>query len=253
MLNVNKKFGDVELSLGANATYSNSKATRDELYVDQYQNRTGQPVDAIFGLVNAGFFTDQNDIAKSPKQLFSEVRPGDIKYVDQNGDKVIDSRDEVMIGRYIAPFVGGINLNVGYKNFNLFVLGTGNRGGYGLKNNSYFWVSGDTKYSDVVLDRWTENTKATATYPRLSSQQSNNNFRSSDFWLYKTDRFNLSKVQLSYNVPGNVLGRRFVKDLLVYVAGSNLSTFSKNRKILDLSIASTPQFRNYSVGIRAKF
>jgi hypothetical protein len=196
---------------------------------------------------------DQNEISSRSRQLFSEVKPGDIKYVDQNGDKVIDSRDEVKIGRWIAPFTYGINFTVVYKNFNLFLLGTGNQGGYGLKNNNYFWVSGDLKYSDVVLNRWTESTKATATYPRLSSQQSANNFRSSDFWLYKTDRFNLSKVQLTYNLPENVLGRTFVKGLLVYVAGSNLYTFSKNREILDLSVASTPQFRNYIVGIRAKF
>ncbi len=254
MLNVNRKVGNVELSLGTNATYANSKVTkRDEFLLDPYQNRTGKPVDAIFGLVSDGFFMDQNDISTRSRQLFSEVKPGDIKYVDQNGDKIIDNRDEVMIGRFIAPFTYGINLNVGYKAFNLFVLGTGNSGGYGLKNNNYYWVSGDVKYSDVVLNRWTESTKNTATYPRLSSQQSANNFRSSDFWMYKTDRFNLSKIQLTYNLPGTVLGKTFVKDFLVYVAGSNLYTFSKNREILDLAVASTPQFRNYTVGIRAKF
>ena len=104
-----------------------------------------------------------------------------------------------------------------------------------------------------MLNRWTENTKTTATYPRLTSLQSANNFRSSDFWLYKTDRFNLSKVQLTYNLPDNIFGKSFVKGLLVYVAGANLYTFSQNREILDLSVASTPQFRNYNVGIRAKF
>jgi TonB-linked SusC/RagA family outer membrane protein len=255
MLNVNKKIGDVELSLGTVVTYATSKAAkRDEIFADAYQNRSGKPVDAIFGLVSSGFFMDQNDIANNSKQIFGgEIRPGDIKYVDQNGDKVIDSRDEVMIGRLIAPFTYGINLNVGYKNISLFVLGTGNNGGDGLKNNNYFWVSGDVKYSDVVLNRWTESTKATATYPRLTSQQSANNFRNSDFWLYKTDRFNLSKVQLTYNLPENVFGRSFVRGLLVYVAGANLITFSQNREILDLSIASTPQFRNYNAGIRAKF
>jgi hypothetical protein len=158
-----------------------------------------------------------------------------------------------MIGRFIAPFTYGINLNIGYKAFNLFVLGTGNNGGDGLKNNNYYWVSGDVKYSDAVLNRWTESTKATATYPRLSSQQSANNFRSSDLWLYKTNRFNLSKVQLTYNLPDKVFGKTFIKGLLVYVSGANLYTFSQNRKILDLSVASTPQFRNYNAGIRAKF
>ncbi|TDH23464.1 SusC/RagA family TonB-linked outer membrane protein [Segetibacter sp. 3557_3] len=254
MFNVNKKVGNVELSLGTNATYAVSKVIkRDELFLDSYQNRAGRPVDAIFGLVSNGFYMDQNEINSQSRQLFGEVKPGDIKYVDQNGDKLIDTRDEVIIGRFVAPFTYGINFNVAYKNFNLFVLGTGSKGGNNLRNNNYFWVSGDLKYSDVVLGRWTESTKSTATFPRLSAQQSANNFRTSDFWLYSTDRFNLSKVQLTYNLPEKVSGNALIRGLVVYVAGSNLYTFSKNREILDLSIANTPQFRNYIVGIRAKF
>ena len=254
MLNIGKKVGDVQLNFGTTATYTRSTVTRrDELFPDAYQNRAGKPVDAIFGLVSNGFFMDQNDIDKSARQLFSQVRPGDIKYVDQNNDQIIDSRDEVMIGRFIAPFTYGINFSVGYKGLNLFVLATGSNGGYNLTSNNYYWVSGDIKYSEVVWNRWTESTKATATYPRLSSQQNANNFRSSDFWLYKTDHFNLSKLQLTYNLPANILGKTFAKGLLVYVAGANLYTFSKSREILDLAIASTPLFRNYHAGIRAQF
>jgi hypothetical protein len=254
MLNINKKVGDVQLNFGTTATFSKSKATkRDELFLDAYQNRAGKPVDAIFGLVSNGFFADQNDITNSARQLFSEVRPGDIKYVDQNNDNVIDARDEIMIGRFIAPLTYGINFSVRYRRLNLFLLGTGNHGGDARMNNSYYWVSGDVKYSEVVLNRWTENTKTTATYPRLSSQQNNNNFRSADFWLYSTNRFNLSKVQLTYDLPNTVSSKIFSKGLLVYISGSNLYTFSKNRKILDLAVASMPQFRNYNAGIRAKF
>jgi TonB-linked SusC/RagA family outer membrane protein len=254
MLNVNKKVGNVELSLGTALTYTTSEAKRDELYPDAYQNSTGKPVDAIFGLVSNGFFMDQNDINNSPRQIFGgEIKPGDLKYVDQNGDQLIDFRDAVHIGRFIAPLSYGINLNVGYKGFNLFVLGTGQNGGDALRSGNYFWVSGDIKYSEVVLNRWTEATKTTATYPRLSSLQSANNFRSSDFWLYKTDRFNLAKVQLSYTLPDNIFGSSFVKGLMVYVAGANLYTFSKNRELLDLNIGTMPQFRNFNAGIRAKF
>jgi hypothetical protein len=254
MLNINKKVGDVQLSLGTTATYTQSKVTkRDELIFDPYQTRIGKPVDAIFGLVNEGFFMDQNDINNHAKQVFSIVKPGDIKYKDQNGDGIIDSRDEVMLGRYTAPLYFGVNLNVGYKNFNLFVLGTGANGGYNIKNSSYYWVSGDAKYSEIAWNRWTENTKSTATYPRLSSLQNANDFRNSDFWLYKTDMFNLSKVQLTYTLPNTVLRKTFVTGLNVYVAGANLYTFSKNRNILDLNIGTTPQFRSYTAGIRAGF
>jgi hypothetical protein len=254
MLNVNKKLGSVEMSLGVNATYAQSKVSkRDELYLDAYQNRVGKPVDAIFGLVNKGFFADQTDISNSPRQVFSEVKPGDIKYVDQNGDNVIDQRDEVMIGRWMAPFNYGINFTASYKNVSLFLLGTGNNGGNSLKNSDYYWVAGDKKYSEVALGRWTPDTKATATFPRLSSSQNNNDFRNSDFWLYKTDRFNLSKVQLTYNLPSTVLQKTFVKDLGMYVSGANLLTFSKNRDIMDLTVAGTPQLRYYNIGVRARF
>lgn len=253
-LNINKKAGALELNLGVNATYAKSKVTkRDELYLDAYQNRVGKPADAIFGLVSNGFFQDQNDIDNSAKQMFSEVKPGDIKYVDQNGDNVIDSRDEVMIGRWIAPFSYGITFSAGYKNVELFVLGTGSQGGDGVKNNNYYWVAGDAKYSEVVWDRWTTDTKATAKFPRLSSTQNANDFRYSDFWLYKTDQFNLSKVQLTYNITGNAVRKTVFKDLGLYVSGGNLVRFSKNRKILDMTVAGTPQFRYYSAGLRAKF
>lgn len=254
MIGVNKKAGSVDMSLGVNATYSKSKVSkRDELYIDAYQNRAGKPVDAIFGLVSDGFFADQNDINNSPRQAFTEVRPGDIKYRDQNGDNVINERDEVMIGRWIAPLNYGITFTATYRNFNLYLLGTGSVGGNGLKNNDYYWVDGDNKYSEVVWGRWTESTKATAQFPRLSSSQNNNNFRSSDFWLFKTDRFNLSKVQLTYNLPAHVIRKTFVRDLGVYVSGANLVTLAKHRRILDLTVAGTPQFRNFNVGVRARF
>lgn len=253
-LNVNKKAGALELNIGINATYAKSKVIkRDELYLDTYQNRAGKTADAIFGLVSNGFFQDQNDIDNSAKQMFSEVKPGDIKYADQNGDHVIDDRDEVMIGRWIAPFTYGITFSAGYRNFELFVLGTGSRGGNGVKNNNYYWVDGDDKYSEVVWDRWTPATKATAKFPRLSSSQNANDFRYSDFWLYKTDQFNLARVQLTYNFLGNVIRRTFFKDFGLYVSGANLIRFSKNSGILDLTVAGTPQFTYYSAGIRAKF
>jgi TonB-linked SusC/RagA family outer membrane protein len=253
-INLNKKVSDVEFNLGMNAIYANSKVIkRDELYTDSYQNRAGKPVDAIFGLANDGFFTDETEIANHPKQMFGEVQPGDIKYVDQNGDNIINERDEVQIGRWIAPFNYGLHFSVTYRNITLFVLGTGAIGGNGMKSNNYYWVDGDDKYSSVVLDRWTEATRNTAKYPRLSSQQNNNNFRYSDFWIYKTDRFNLSKVQITYNLSPEILRKTSFRELGIYVMGANLLTFSKQKDILELNVASTPQFRYYNVGIRIGF
>jgi hypothetical protein len=203
--------------------------------------------------VSDGFFNDVDDINNSPRQVFSEVKPGDIRYIDQNGDGVINERDEVMIGRWIAPFNYGITFTASYKNFTLFVLGTGSNGGNGLKNNDYYWVDGDNKYSKEVLNRWTEDNKATASFPRLSASQNNNNFRNSDFWLFSSNRFNLSKVQFNYSFSDKLVRKTFFRDLGVFVSGSNLFTFSPNRGILDLNVGISPQLRNFNLGVRAKF
>lgn len=253
-INYNKKVGAVDVSAGFIATYSTSKATkREELNRFEYLNRAGRQVDAIFGLESLGFFADQNDINNSPRQAFGEVKPGDIKYRDQNGDGVIDQLDEVQIGRWVAPLNLAFNASASYKGFTLFAMITSNFGGDAMRSNNYFWVDGDKKYSEVVNDRWTEATKATATYPRLSSLQNVNNNRNSDFWLYNTNRVNLSKLQLFYNFPSKLFANSFVRDLGVYLNGSNLLVLGKNKDLLQLNIASAPQMRYFNFGVRAHF
>jgi hypothetical protein len=88
-----------------------------------------------------------------------------------------------------------------WKGFTLFILGTAQFGGTGITIDAYYWVYGERKYSAVVRDSWTEETKNTATYPRLTTFSGDNNFRYSDFWTYSTNRINLSKIQLTYSLP----------------------------------------------------
>ncbi len=253
-INFNKKVGDWNYNLGLYATWVTTEVIkRDELYEDTYRYRTGKPTDAIFGLENRGFFTDQADIDQSPLQAFGDVKPGDIKYADQNNDNVIDEKDEVMIGRWVAPLNFSLNFCISYKNLTLFIQGTGNTGGNGVKTNNYYWVDADDKYSEEVLSRWTEESKNSARFPRLSSQSNNNNFRYSDFWAYNTDRFNLNKVQLTYNLPRKWMRNSFIRDMGIYINGSNLFTFAENREVLELNIGRAPQNRYVNLGVRMKF
>lgn len=258
-LRLNQSIGELELTLGVSGLYYEAVASkRDELNEDAYQNRQGQPLDAIWGLENLGFFADQADIDNSPsQQAFGEVRPGDLKYRDQNGDGIINVRDEVYLGRAGwsgSPLTMGVNLTARWKNLTLFALGTVRSGAYSMRNGNYFWVDGEDKYSEIVRGRWTPETSQTATYPRLTSLNSDNNFRNSDFWLYSTNRFDLSRVQLSYDFPETALGANgFVKELGVYVNGTNLLTISPNRDLLELNIGSAPQTRFFNLGVRAMF
>ncbi|HTN22036.1 MAG TPA: SusC/RagA family TonB-linked outer membrane protein [Pelobium sp.] len=262
-LNFNKKLGAVAWTLGFNGTYYETEANvrvADSQYEFSYQNRSGRPLDAIFGLQSDGLFMDQPEIDSSPSQSTiasgGGVKPGDIKYIDQNEDGIIDSRDEVYLGRggwYGSPFTLGINLTAKWKNFTFYALGAGRMGAKAMKNSNYFWVDGEDKYSVVVRDRWTESTKTTATFPRLTTANSDNNYRSSDFWMYSTDRFDLAKVQISYQIPKTLLGKSFIKDLGVYVNGFNLLTVAKEKDILELNVGSAPQNRFYNLGVKAMF
>ena len=257
-LNFEKKVGNVNLNLGVAGTYYTNKHTRvDELYADEYRNRKGRPTDGIWGLQTDGFYRDEQDIKGSPTSSFGEVKPGDIKYIDQNGDDVIDEKDEVYLGeRYGwqgAPFTMGVNLTLKWKNFTFFALGTGYFGAASMKAGDYYWVYGDKKYSEVVRDRWTPETAETATYPRLTTLSNTHNFRNSDFWMYKTNRFNLAKLQLTYDLPQTLFRGSFIHNLSVYAYATNLLTISKEREVLELNTGGSPQNRFYNIGFKVGF
>jgi len=253
-LYLNKKVNEVDLTFGVNGMYSSTKAAkRDESYEFDYQTRIGRPLNALWGLENLGFFNDQADIDSSPKQQFGETKPGDIKYKDQNGDNIIDNNDEVFLGRWDTPFRLGLNFTAKWRNFTLFAMADGFYGGQGMKDNSYYWVRSDNKYSEIVRNRWTEETKDTATYPRLTTTSGANNFRSSDFWMYDADRLNLSQVQLTYDIPEAALQGTFVNGISLYVSGYNLLTISKERKHFEMNVGSAPQTRFYNIGVRGTF
>jgi hypothetical protein len=249
-----QKLGDLTVTLGATALYANSKVKKkDEIYSNEYQYRKGHPVDAYFALQAEGFFKDQNDIANHALQAFGDVQPGDIKYVDQNKDGIVDGNDEVQIGRWQSPFSYGLSLKLEYRNFTLFALGNGRSGANGFRSSSYYWVDGDDKYSETVLNRWTEATKETATFPRLSSISNSNNFRNSTFWMYSTDYFRIQRVQLTYDVPSRISGLLKMKHLGFFVEGTDLLTISKNRETMDLAVGSEPYYRSFSLGVKVTF
>lgn len=261
-VNYKKQFGDFGFGVGANVTYYTTKATKrdDSQYADAYQYRQGQPLDAIWGYECEGFFQDEDDVANSPTQIIGgTIRPGDLKYKDQNNDGVIDSKDMVYLGKagwYGSPTTLGLNVTLKYKGFTLFLLGTGNFGAKAVKNSTYYWVGGDAKYTAEMRGRWTKETAGTATYPRLTTEAGTNNYQTSDFWLYSTDRIDLQKVQLSYDFPKSMFMKSFVRGIQLFVNGNSLLTIAKNRKILEMNVnnsGAAPLNRFYSVGAKVSF
>ena len=253
-LNFNKSVGDWSFMLGLNTLYVTSKRlVVDEFYEEAYRYREGYPRDASFGLEAIGLFQNQADIDNSPEQLFGIVRPGDIKYKDQNGDGIIDGKDEVYLTRWQAPFSGGLQLKVAYKNIGMYVLGEGRTGTDAFMSGNYYWVDGNDKYSEVVLNSWTPETAATATYPRLSSLENNNNSRNSTYWMYNNDYFQIRTIQLTYKMPESVTRPLKMNHFDIFVDASNVYQFAKNRKIRETNVGGDPYSRTFSVGLSEIF
>ena len=278
-----KQIGSVHAKLGVVGTWLTTEWKKfDEIIDPKATNKftEGQVLDGLWGYNCLGFYSydDFNYNAETGKytlkselpqpKIGGTIQPGDLKYEDVNGDGQINNQDMVILGKsgtvtYLddngnpigqgsigAPFTLGVNLTLKYKNWTLFMLGNGQFGGYGMKNNSYYYMSGDAKYSVNVLGRWTPETAETATHPRLTSLSSANNGAASTFWMYSTDRFNLRKVQLTYDFPEDMFKGKWVKALSIYVNGNDLLTISKNRKLMETSVGYAPQTRFYNLGVK---
>ena len=263
-----KQFGKVHAQLGVVGTYLTTKWKKyDELVEYENQRVEGHAIDAIRGYNCLGFYgiddfdynaetgkyTLKKDDAHPTPKIGGTIQPGDLKYEDVNRDGVIDSKDMVDLGKsgaYGAPWTLGINLTLKYKNWTLFMLGDGQFGAYAMKNTSYYYMSGDAKYSVNARGRWTPETADVATHPRLTTLSSANNAANSTFWMYSTDRFNLRKVQLTYDFPKELFDGKWVKALSVYLNGNDLLTISKNRKIMETAVGFSPYTRFYNLGVK---
>lgn len=254
-LNLHKKVGKVDLALGLTGYSITSKNTKVSENVEyDWLKSEGQRSDALRGYKCLGFF-QESDFDENGKTTLAVInnntKPGDLKYQDMNGDGIIDSKDQVVLGHWGADFIGGVNFTAKWNGFTLFLAGNYNFGGMGVKSNLATWNYGDRKYSEVVRGRWTKETAATATYPRLTTEGGDLNFVNSDFWTYKADAFYLGKVQLTYDLPASLFKENsFVKGLSVYFYGTDLLTISKERKYLETNVGAAPQCRGYHIGFK---
>ncbi|MCI6197987.1 MAG: SusC/RagA family TonB-linked outer membrane protein [Prevotella sp.] len=258
-----KQLGKVHATLGVVGSYVKTKYKKYDEIVEWDNLRVeGHAIDAIRGYNCLGFYTyddfDKNEETgkltlksdlPTPK-IGGTIQPGDLKYEDVNGDRVLDTNDLVDLGTWSSPLHLGFNLTLKYKNFTLFMLGNGQFGGKTVNNGSYYYMSGENKYSVNARGRWTPETADVATHPRLTTLSSANNAAASTFWLISTDRFNLRKLQITYDFPQEVLKSKYVKALSIYLSGNDLLTISKHRKIFETSVGYAPQTRFYNLGVK---
>ena len=226
-LNWDDKIGPVEYGVYGNASWLFSQVVNDgqEYQAYDYLYHKGNTVGQCYGLEVIGFFKDQTDINNSPKQTFGEVRPGDLKYRDQNNDGVIDSQDKVkMFGSSTPMLQYGFGLHASYKGFTLYADFQGQAGVTVslLDSPLYQPLADNGNISMTFLSReipWTPQTADKATMPRLTTQSGDNNYRSNSLWYRDGSFLKLRNVGISYTLP-----RKWLKicDATVSLTGTNL-------------------------------
>lgn len=189
----------------------------------------GFPVGSFYMLEMEGIFQDRLEILTSPSQSTNpdDIYPGDVRFVNHNGDLIIDQSDRVHVGSSIPKFTAGLNLSGYWKGFDISAFF---QGAFGHK--IYMQVLQDTegfyrgfnvtqRYYD---NHWTESNPS-QTQPRASWKSKFNNARVSTRFLEDASYFRLKNLQVGYTIPHT--DRIGISKLRVYVAATNLFTISK--------------------------
>ena len=239
-----------------------------------YQNTYGYAVYQQRGLIAEGLFESQEDIDTWPKQTFGDVKPGDIKYRDINGDGLINSFDVVPIGYTHVPETNyGFGVSASWMGFDasIFFSGVGNYTRFISGANLYGASTNMDQlgqiYEDVALNRWTpDNPNPNAPYPRLTLNKSENNQFSysidgqsalSTYWQRDMSFLRLKNAEIGYTIPKRVTRKIGMTTVRFYAQGVNLLTFAKF-KLWDPELAAGngntyPQMRTFCFGANVNF
>ena len=275
-LSYKDRIGDFNFELSGNFTKVKNEVTalggnNDAIYGGNlgspnnlgYVNKTvvGAPIACFYGWKTAGIMTeaDFNEDGSPKVPVFSSgstYTPGDMKFVDVNGDGVIDDSDRTFIGNPNPDFYYGFNINMEYKGFDLSMFFQGVAGNEIYDVTKYFRYSNVAyngvwenlnylSYSNVAKDyfdkvwrpvpdpanpsyrdHWGANLSGTVPLPSSDGTKNEMNFRNSDFYIQDGSYLRLKNIQLGYTFPKKWVNKLSVSNLRVYASATNLFTIT---------------------------
>ncbi len=252
-----KPIGDFTIGIGGNVLYAKNKILVSNIINDPlnpHLNQIGQPSDVIFGLTSNGLFTSEGEAGAAPLQTFGSYGQGDIRYQDINNDGLIDGRDQSVIGNAYPRTTLGIELNVQYKRWALFFLGTSQLGIDAVLLNNFYRPTGENKYSILANERYHPVNNPNGTYPLLTTTAGINNAFTSTFWTKDASFFRAKNIELSYSVQNM---DSILKNYRFYIRGTNLFVLSKLKysdpEAISAGISSSPILRTITGGVSVSF
>lgn len=192
--------------------------------------QVGQPIGYFYGYKTAGIIQNQQEanewLTPSGTPYFNDQRPGDVRFVDQNQDGLIDEKDMVYLGNPNPDFELGIQLNFEYKNVYLNTTMAGKYGMQVMQSYRSFADSPKQNYTSDVFNRW-HGEGTSNRMPRLSSVSNRNSQYISDIYMHDADYLRINNLTIGYNFNEVLSKFKFMSNLKVYVAVNNLYTFTK--------------------------
>ena len=269
------KVGDFGYSVFGNVVFAKNKVLEmGEVGAKyEYNRQTGHPYGTRMGLESDGFYQvtdfdlDGELNMGLPVPLFGSVQPGDLKYKDQDGDGYIDETDVVAVG---APSYPTTTFSLGaaleFKGFDLSMLLVGSAGSavnlldypawrtFENYGNAFEWAKGAwAYYPEAGLD-----TRETATYPRLSLQSNDNNYRTSSFWMRNNNYLRLQNVELGYEFSTlKAVRNAGISKCRIYASAYNLLTLSTLLSECKMDPVTVnygyPNVKSFNLGVQITF
>jgi TonB-linked SusC/RagA family outer membrane protein len=232
--------------------------------------KAGLPIASYYGYFVDGVIKDDAEAASAPK-FGSYTKAGTFKFRDVNGDGIITAADRTIIGNPHPDFTYGINVNLGYKNFDLTMFGQGVQGNE-IFNYVRYWTDFNTfqgnRSKEMLYDSWKKQGDV-AKLPRLNSGDATSQ-QISSYFLEDGSYLRLKNVQLTYTIPANIMKKAKMGSAQIYVQGQNILTLTKytgldpdinlrtsgndNQDIhMGIDEGAYPVAKSYLVGVRLGF
>jgi TonB-dependent starch-binding outer membrane protein SusC len=282
-LGYQRTFGDVSVSVNPNVTFNKNtvidipnqeKIIQGEAGInfvggdEFFRAQKGFPMGYFYGLQTAGIFQNTSEVNsyvdKGGKRIQPDALPGDVRFVDRNGDGLIDSRDKTMIGNPNPDVSYGLNLSVNYKGIDLSVYL------YGVAGNQVYdgirdFSRPQSNYTTEILGRWTgEGTSNRLPRMTLHDEKNLNYTRASDLFVHDANFLRFRSINLGYDLKQSLLRKVRLQQCRLYVSGLNLLTLTKYKGMdpevgyaptgwaSGIDIGTYPQPKTLMVGLNVK-
>lgn len=255
------QIGELNLNISVNGGYAKNKIIFwDEAPgAPEWQQSTGRTINSGLYYIYDGVFRDEADIAANTldySAVTNSLRPGDMKFVDYNGDNKITPDDRVRRDKNTIPtFQGGLNIGAQYKGFDLTILFQGATGGELRVGTDESGAIGNYLLH-FYENRWRVDAPSSE-HPRITDRSDQYYSSGNTYWMRSTDYLRLKNLELGYTFPGRWMEPAGISNLRIYLSGFNLFTWSKIGVYDPESLNSTgqyyPQARLINTGIAVTF